>query len=320
MNVFITGALGFIGNQLVKSLQEKNKTTEGKINIIATDIKDEPSFSTDERTKYYQLDIRSTEVHRVIEEEKIDVVIHLASIVTPGKNMSREFQYSVDVGGTKNLLKACTRNNVRRIVTTSSGAAYGYYQDNPPWIKEETRLRGNKEFAYSYHKRLVEEILASYRKSHPRLEQVIFRVGTILGENVDNQITDLFKKRYLIGISGSESPFVFIWDQDVVACLIQAIDTDNIGIFNVAGDGALTLQEIGTILNKKIIYLPPSLIKLALYFLKRLRLTQYGEEQVNFLRYRPVLDNEKLREEFRYVPSYTSKEAFIKYCKTNKLL
>ena len=86
------------------------------------------------------------------------------------------------------------------------------------------QIRGNEQFAYSYHKRLVEELLSDYREMHPELEQTIFRIGTILGETVNNQITNLFEKQALIGIVGSNSPFVFIWDQDVVQCFAKAID------------------------------------------------------------------------------------------------
>ena len=54
---------------------------------------------------------------------QVDVVVHLASIVTPGKKSNREFEYSVDVLGTKNILKACVTNGVKRIVISSSGSS-----------------------------------------------------------------------------------------------------------------------------------------------------------------------------------------------------
>ena len=59
-------------------------------------------------------------------------------------------------------------------------------------------MRGNEAFAYAYHKRLVEEMLARWRTEHPELKQVVLRIGTILGETVHNQITDLFEKPRLI--------------------------------------------------------------------------------------------------------------------------
>ena len=85
------------------------------------------------------------------------------------------------------------RHGVERVVVSSSGAAYGYHADNPAWLTEDDPVRGTDTFPYSLHKRLVEEMLAGYRESAPQLEQVVLRIGTILGETVDNQITDLFR-------------------------------------------------------------------------------------------------------------------------------
>ena len=84
---------------------------------------------------------------------------------------------------------------VQHVIVSSSGAAYGYHPDNPAWLSETDAIRGNHEFAYSWHKRLVEEMLAEYREREPQLRQTVFRIGTILGETVSNQITALFDMR-----------------------------------------------------------------------------------------------------------------------------
>jgi UDP-glucose 4-epimerase len=151
------------------------------------------------------------------------VVVHLAAIMPSGKAHTRDFEYDVDVNGTRKLLDACVQHGVKRIVVSSSGAAYGYHFDNAPWLTEDMPVRGNEVFAYSHHKRLVEEMLADYRKDHPALEQVVLRIGTILGPTVHNQITDMFEKPRLLAIQGSDSPFVFIWDQDVVGIILRAV-------------------------------------------------------------------------------------------------
>jgi len=215
--------------------------------------------------------------------------------------------------GTESVLKACVAAGVKKIIVSSSGAAYGYYADNPAWITEDWPVRGNEAFAYAHHKRPVEEMLARWRGDHPGLQQVVLRIGTILGATVDNQITDLFDKPRLIAVKGSDSPFVFIWDQDVVGCILHAIAADKTGIYNVAGDGALTVREIAALLGKRRIILPAWLLQAALALLKALGLTQYGPEQVNFLRYRPVLDNARLKREFGYVPQLTSEQVFDLY-------
>ncbi len=301
--VLVTGSSGYLGSQVVASLAQRQD-----IATVALDLRTPAQRLPG--VAYEMADIRAAEVDAIVERHQPNVVVHLASIVTPGKNSSREFEYSVDVGGTRNLLEACVRHKVRRVIVSSSGAAYGYHPDNRPWITESDALRGNQSFAYSWHKRLVEEMLADFRVQQPQLEQIILRIGTILGATVNNQITDLFSKPRLIAIRGSDSPFVFIHDQDVVGAIVHGIASPVTGIFNVSGDGKLGIHEIAARLGKRCVVLPAGVLQAALWLLKKLRLTQYGPEQLDFLRYRPVLDNRRLKEEFGYLPRLSSAAVF----------
>ncbi|MFN3604281.1 MAG: NAD-dependent epimerase/dehydratase family protein [Leptonema sp. (in: bacteria)] len=311
MNVLITGASGYIGLQLVKQL-EKNQQIHS---IIAIDIK--KNIEESKKTKFYLMDIRDKKILELLQKHKIDTVIHLAAIVNPTKHLTKKEQYSIDVIGTTSIMKYCAISMVKRFIITSSGAVYGYHPDNPIPIHEGQPLRGNKEFAYSYHKTIIEKRLDFFKQKYPHLKQFIFRVSTILGEKTSNQISDLFKKKFLIGIQGSDSPFCFVWDQDVINCLEKAIfcDLNKSGIYNLSGDGYLKIQEISEILNKKIIYFPPKLLSKILKILYKLKISQYSSEQILFLQYRPVLDNSKLKNEFGYIPKKTSKEVFLYFAK-----
>jgi len=164
---------------------------------------------------------RIDELHALFAAHRIDTVVHLAAVVTPGPRSSRELEYSIDVLGTENVLRACLRAGVARLVYTSSGAAYGYHADNPPLLRESDPLRGNAEFAYAHHKRLVEEMLARARREHPELRQLVFRPGTILGERVASPITALFERPIVVGVCGSPAPFVLVWDEDVARGIVQ---------------------------------------------------------------------------------------------------
>ncbi|WP_141015051.1 NAD-dependent epimerase/dehydratase family protein [Nocardioides sambongensis] len=256
----------------------------------------------------------AAQVDAVIGAHRPAVVVHLASIVTPGKGSTRDLEYDVDVNGARHVLRACLDHGVRRVVVSSSGAAYGYHPDNGAahqgWLTEEDPVRGNVEFAYSHHKRLVEEQLADLRRDHPELEQVVLRIGTILGERVDNQITALFQRRRLLKIRGADSPFVFIWDTDVAGVIQRAVDAEQTGVFNVAGDGALSIGEIARRLGRPMLVVPEPVLRGALAVAHRLGLSPYGPEQTRFLQYRPVLDNTRLKEVFGYTPSKTSAQAF----------
>lgn len=304
--VLVTGSSGYLGSLVVAALAQRTD-----LRVVGLDVREPVQRLTG--VTYALADIRAPEVDAIVATHRPDVVVHLASIVTPGKDSNRAVEYDVDVNGTRNLLRACVAHDVRRVIVSSSGAAYGYHADNPAWLTEDDPVRGNESFAYSHHKRLVEEMLAEYRERHPALEQVVFRIGTILGPTVRNQITDLFEKPHLIAIAGSDSPFVFIHDQDVVGAILHGIDSPHTGIFNVAGDGKLSIHQIAAKLHKKCVVFPAWVLRSALWLLKLLHLTQYGPEQLDFLRYRPVLLNTRLKTEFGYTPKLTSEQVFDLY-------
>ena len=376
--VLVTGASGYLGKHLIRKLASD---PDGIKRILAADIREPSSGDREENVTYLKADVRSLEIGSIVKTHKVDTIVHLATIVFSAKGSSRELEYSVDVLGTQNILNACIQNKVKQIIITSSGAAYGYYADSADPLTEDDPIRGNKAFPYSHHKRLIEEMLAEYRGQYPGLKQLIFRPGTILGENVSNQITAWFEKKIAIGIKGHESPFVFIWDQDVVNCIQKGITEDKEGIYNLAGDGTLTMKQIAGILKKPYVEVSDTLLEKLFGLFQKIRgvqkgvkhsipaiigpiimnfqlvqdlltgslpgrvhplveklhkaqnhvgrilphqvgrlfelldnsLPPYGPEQVVFLKYRPVLSNRKLKEEFGYTPLKTSEEVFRFY-------
>lgn len=295
--ILITGAGGYLGRQLGETLCAHHDVT-------GLDIRVPEGLSFECRRG----DIRDPALADLLRDKGIERVIHLAAVLEDSGDRARD--YDIDVNGTRNVLESCVAAGVQQIVVTSSGAAYGYHPDNPEWIDERDPLRGNPEFAYSDHKRRVEELLADYRERHPALKQLILRPGTVLGEHTRNQITQLFERKKLLAISGSASPFVFIWDQDVIGVILRGVEEDAAGIYNLAGDGALTVQELAAILGKPVMTLPAGLLRAALAVGHALGLTRHAPQQINFLRYRPVLSNRRLKEEFGYRPEKTSEQVF----------
>lgn len=303
--VLITGSNGFLGSHVAGLLAERSDVEL----VVSADLREGRARGG---TRFVRMDVTdAASIAPLLREHRIDTVVHLAAIVNPGADV--ELEYRVDVTGTANVLAACVQAGVRRIIVSSSGAAYGYHPDNPPWIDEAQPLRGNDVFPYSRHKRLVEAMLSEYRSSHPELEQVIFRIGTILGPDVHNQITALWGGSRILRIAGSDSPFVFVWVDDVAAAMVRAATDGPTGIYNVAGDGSLTVPEIAARLGKPLLTVPAWMLAAALRVGRMLRLTPHGPEKVVFLRYRPVLANRRLKTEFGFTPTRTSAEAFEEY-------
>lgn len=308
--VLVTGGAGFLGSHVAAALVAH----PGVALVVAGDVR-RPEHPLD-GVVYDECDVTMPGgLVPLLERHGIDVVVHLAAIVNPGRD--HDLEYRVDVDGTRHVLEACVEVGVRRIVVSSSGAAYGYHPDNPEWLRESDPVRGNDEFAYSKHKRLVEQMLAGYRLAHPELEQIVFRIGTILGPTVRNQITALWDGSRLLAVAGSDSPFVFVWVDDVAGAMARAATDGPPGVYNVAGDGRLTVHEIAARLGKKTLTVPASVLAFALRVGRALRLTVHGPEQVGFLRYRPVLANSSLKQDFGFTPSHTSAEAFEAYLATH---
>ncbi|MFC7789272.1 SDR family oxidoreductase [Microbacterium sp. MAHUQ-60] len=306
--VLVTGGAGFLGSHVTGLLAEHPAIDV----VVSGDLRD----STVPGVISERVDVTdAAALGPVLRRHRIDTVVHLAAIVNPGRDA--ELEYRVDVEGTAHVLDACITAGVGRIVVSSSGAAYGYHADNAEWIDEQDPLRGNDVFPYSKHKRLVEEMLAAARAEHPQLEQVIFRIGTILGPTVRNQITALWDGPRVLRVAGSDSPFVFVWVDDVAGAMVRAAVDGPAGIYNVAGDGRLTVPEIAERLGKRMLTVPARALATALRVGRFLHLTEHGPEKVIFLRYRPVLANRRLKEEFGYMPKLTSQEAFEEYLRTH---
>ncbi|MFY1019339.1 NAD-dependent epimerase/dehydratase family protein [Ectopseudomonas khazarica] len=310
MRVLITGAAGFIGHQLLEELAIQHP----EWTLIAADIRPLDGRGLKANIEPVLLDMgRPAQVRACISGWQPDAIVHLATVIRPPRDMSEAHLHAIEVGGTQCLVDSAVANGVRQLIVTSSGAAYGYSADNAEWIDENHPLRGHPRFAYARHKLEIEQLLARCRGEHPQLRQLVLRPGTILGKRLNNPISDLFSKRTVLGVCGHASRFVFIWEQDVVGIIRQGLEEAREGIYNLAGDGALNLAEIAGILGKPYRPLPAALLAGALHLLKPLGLSQYGPEQLDFLRYRPVLANRRLKQEFGYQLRYTSREALLAF-------
>ncbi|MDX1657840.1 MAG: NAD-dependent epimerase/dehydratase family protein [Nitriliruptorales bacterium] len=306
-SVLVTGGAGYLGTPALEALADR-----GVPELVSLDVTD-PARPVD-GVHYETGDIRIADLGGLLADHEIDAVVHLAAIVNPPPHMDDATLYDIEVGGAERVLAACIATGVRHITIASSGAAYGYHPRNQGrLLTEDDPVPGSAAFAYSRHKAEVEALAARYRRQHPALAQLVLRPGTVLGDATDNLITDLFTLPVVLGLRGVEVPFVFIWDRDVAEVIARGVTAQTEGIYNLAGDGVVTLRDIATLEGKPFVPLPVGLLRGGLALLSRLRLTQYGPEQVDFLRYRPVLDNRRLKADFPGIPTYSSREVYGRY-------
>ena len=119
--ILVTGALGQIGTELVSSLRE----SYGKDNVLATDIRvpdEESSFPDGPFSNLSVLD--GTGMEKMIQEEGIGTVFHLAAILSATGEKNPELCQRVNVGGTVCVLEAA-RDFDLKVFAPSSIAVFG---------------------------------------------------------------------------------------------------------------------------------------------------------------------------------------------------
>ena len=254
--VLVTGAAGYLGSTLVAVARPAAPAAATGC-IVASDVREVPPERRLPGVAYAAMDVRDPGARgRCCAHHAIDIVVHLAAIVTPGAKSNRELEYSVDVLGTQNVLEACVASGAGKIIVTSSGAAYGYHADNPEWLSEDDPVRGNEAFAYSHHKRLVEEMLAEYRRDasataagrvprrhDPRRDDAQPDHGAVRSAPADRAARLAQPVRVHLGPGRRRRH--------------RTCDPSRHapGIYNVAGDGALSIQQIAARLGKQCLTL-----------------------------------------------------------------
>ncbi|MFP4635810.1 MAG: NAD-dependent epimerase/dehydratase family protein [Nitriliruptoraceae bacterium] len=287
--VLVTGGSGYLGSLAVEAL-----VAAGAAPVVSLDL--HPPAAG--RTGVIDVvgDVRAVTLPEVLEEQDIGAVVHLAAVLDPPPDMDIATLRDIEVGGTARVVAACLDAGVEHLTVASSGAAYGYTPANRERPRRESDpVPGHPRFAYSRHKAEVESLLAAARDEHPELGQLILRPGTILGEGTDNLITRLFTAPVVPGLIDTDVPFQFVHDRDVAAVIARGVAERMNGVFNLAGDGVLTLRDIAAIEGRPFVRLPAGLLAAGLALAQRFGNAPYGPEQVDFVRYRPVLANDAIK-------------------------
>jgi CDP-glucose 4,6-dehydratase len=177
-NVFVTGASGFIGSRLVKSLVDGG----AYVVCLVRDIVPNSSLYLDGYHKKVTIidgDLCDYFIlMRGINEYEIDTVFHLgAQTIVGTANRSPLSTFESNIKGTWNLLEACRNSRlVKRIVVASSDKAYGA-TDTIPYT-ESTPLRGMHP--YDCSKSCADLLSQCYFNTY-RLPLGIARCGNFFG-------------------------------------------------------------------------------------------------------------------------------------------
>lgn len=173
MKVLVTGGAGFIGSHVVdKLIQEKCQVVI--IDNLSTGLRE----NINPAATFIQLDIRNDEIFTIFMTEKFDFVIHLAAQTMVHKSLEMpDYDCDINILGTVNILEACRKANVKRIVFSSTAAVYGNVTTLPV---VETSQKAPTSF-YGLSKFTCENYLSLYKEVYG-LDYMILRYANVYGE------------------------------------------------------------------------------------------------------------------------------------------
>lgn len=303
----ITGVSGYLGKLLAKRLAG----TAG-CRVVGIDLR--PPFGVDDIT-FYARDIRDPGIVEILSAERVDAFIHLAFYTHPEGSPSEA--ESVNLDGTRNVLRAIAAARVKHFVLASSAAAYGSHPDNPVPMKETQALEPNEDFYYSWHKAAQEKLVQAFRDDHPEHSVIILRPSVVIGPHIENPTGDALKQRVLIYMRGAKTPIQLIHEDDVVEAFYLAATNRVEGIFNVTAEGTVTFPEIAGMMHKPLVALPFWMLAPLASFGKRVGLSPVSAKTLRFIRNPIVIDGTKIREQLRFEPKYDTRQAFLAFVEAN---
>ena len=315
LTVAVTGPTGEIGISAVDALEE-HPDVERIIGMARRAFSPEARGWT--KTEYRQGDILDRDAVDALVADA-DIVVHLAFIIMG----SRDESARINLRGTRNVFEAAVASpRTRRLVYTSSVAAYGYHPDNPVPITEEVPPRGSPEHYYSEQKAACEAVLAEVTAGSS-LEVYVLRPCIVAGPKAPALAETMPWNRLPDGVrrlSGAvpllKPPFpdpglaVQLVHHDDVASAIALAATTSAppGAYNLAADGLLTFSEVGEALGARPIRVPHLAARATSEVLSRLPFVPSGLEWLHAGRASTVMDTSKAKAQLGWTPKYTAAE------------
>lgn len=205
---------------------------------------------------------------------------------------SREQSARVNLEGTFGGFEATVAaGRPRRLVYTSSVAAYGYHSDNPVPITQDVPPRVPSEHYYSAQKAACEAALAEAMPWNP-----VKRVA---------QALPLLKPP----LPDPGNPLQLVHHDDVAAAIALAATTSAPpGAYNLAADGVLSMSEVAEALGALPVRPPRAAVSAASEVIARLPLVPSALERLHVGRISLVMDTTKAKSQLAWVPKHTAAE------------
>jgi nucleoside-diphosphate-sugar epimerase len=318
LTVAVTGPTGEIGKPFIRALERSKEVT--KIVGMARRPFD-PAAEGWKKTEYRQGDItKPADVKRLV--TGADVVVHLAFIVLDASDSTRD----INLEGSRNVFEAARDAGAKRLVYTSSVAAYGFHDDNPDVLTEDVEPRGTETFPYSAQKAELENTLEEILRGSAT-DAYVFRPVIVagpdatmlvqampyvkLGERLPRAVRALFDQVPVLKpvLPDPGIPLQLVHHDDVATALRAAVlGRGKPGVYNLAAEDTITIKDIADELGWYAIPVPELAVDATAEIVARLPFLPATARWVEAGRKPVLLDCSLAKRELRWRPKHTTRE------------
>ena len=320
--VLVTGVSRYLGGRLATLLASLPEIEQ----VIGVDTVPPKADVVDpsSRVEFVRADIRNPLIAKVIAASQVDTVVHMSVIATPMGAGGRTSMKETNVIGTMQLLAACQKApSVHKLVVKSTSAVYGSSPRDPALFREDMEPKSLPQSGYAKDAVEVEGYVRGFGRRRPDVMVTMLRFTNFIGPLIDTPLTRYFQLPVVPTVLGFDPRLQLLHEEDGVEVLRQATLEDHPGTFNVGGDGVLLLSQAIRRAGRINIPVPSPAVSAVGGLFRRAGMVDFSPEQMRFLAHGRVVDTDRLRSTFGFVPRYTTSEAFDDFVATrahNKLI
>ena len=262
MKTIITGGAGFIGSHLADFLIDSDREVVVIDNLSIGRLENIRHLLEHRNFTFIEADITNFDKIEPIFKDA-DWVFHLAALadIVPSIENPTEY-YKSNVNGTFNVLQACRKHKVKKIIYAGSSSCYGIPDEYP--TKEIAAIR--PQYPYALTKNIGEQLVMHWCQLY-KLPAVSLRFFNVYGPRARTSGTygavfgvflaqKLSNKPYTIVGDGSQTrDFTFV--SDVVNAIITSAESDLSGeIINIGSNNTYSINRLVELLEGEVIYIP----------------------------------------------------------------
>jgi UDP-glucose 4-epimerase len=295
--VVITGISGNLGRALARQLHKRER-------VVGIDRR--PFAGRPKDMEVHQVDIRKKKAEEVFKKGNISALIHMGIMHDP--RMSSEDHHTFNVMGTRNVLAACARHGVKKVVILSSGNVYGPSPDNSNFLTEDAPLMASQRFSDVRDLIEVDMVAQNFIWKHPEVETVILRPVHIVGPNIKNAPSNYLRLPRPWVLAGFDPLVQLIHYEDVCRAMALALKPGVRGVFNIVGPGEVPLSAIFRELGRRPIPVPHPLARPLLDRLFKLHLTSFPPGELDHIQFLCNVDGSAAVRELGWSPLHTLRD------------